>query len=160
VTGSHALASHLCLDSYRPIPFQLRFRISHLILARDGPSLRRGRCGAIPAIPYLLTPVPQITPPTTYPNLASVATKYLNGYYTNLSKITIAPGARSESYRHPPYSLTTVRRLIATYRTMAHSLSYRYEFGSSPSLTGAGSYYVRTVVLALHWQTLPNFNVG
>jgi hypothetical protein len=96
----------------------------------------------------------------TYTSTPNYATKYLNDYYTNLWQITIAPGARSEGYRHPPCSLTTVRRPIATYRTMAHSLSYHYEFGSSPLLTGTGSYYVRTVVLALHCQTLPNFNVG
>jgi hypothetical protein len=48
-------------------------------------------CGAIPAIPYLLTPVPQISPPTTYPILASVATKYLNGYNTIYQKLRSLP---------------------------------------------------------------------
>jgi DDE superfamily endonuclease len=145
---------------FNGLKYQIVAMSNGMIFNIFGPWEGRRHCGAIPADSYLITPVPQITPPTTYSNLASAATKYCNDSYTNIPHTTIAPDARSEGYRHPPCSLNTVRRLIATYRTMAHSLSYYKGFGSAPLLTVAGSCYVRTVVLALHCQTLPKFNVG
>jgi hypothetical protein len=117
------------------------------------------KCGAIPSDFNLITPAPQITPPTTYPNTAPAADQTFDVYCPKLLKIMIAPDAPSDDYRHPPCSLTAVRRLIATYRTMAHSLSYHDDFGSSPFLTGARHHYVRTVAPPLHCQTHPNFNV-
>jgi hypothetical protein len=116
-------------------------------------------CGAIPSDFKLIIPAPQITPPTTYPNTAPAADQTFDVHYSKLSKIMIARDAPSDDYRHPPCSLTAVRHLIATYRTMAHSLSYHDDFGSSLFLTGARYYYVRTVAPSLHCQSHPNFNV-
>jgi hypothetical protein len=71
-----------------------------IVLAKPRPFLA-AECGAIPEDSYLLTPVPQITPHAMYPNLASASTKYLNGYYTNLWQITIAPDARLRATATP-----------------------------------------------------------